>query len=79
MPCGAPAGDGSFLPDTGQLTCRDEEGFDLVAMDCVDESNPCFGQDASYDTGCSPLGTLFRQRQRHGNGHVHGAHVAAVR
>jgi hypothetical protein len=50
-----PAGDDSLLPDTGQLTCRDEAGNDLLAADCIDENDPCFGQDASYDTGCSPL------------------------
>jgi hypothetical protein len=48
-------GDDSSLPDTGQFTCRDELGNDLLAADCIDESNPCFGQDASCDTGCSPL------------------------
>jgi len=54
-----PAGDDSRLPDTGQLSCRDEDGNPMLAADCIDPSDPCFGQDASYNTGCSPLGRFF--------------------
>jgi len=39
-----------LLPDTGQGLCYNNTG----EIDCPEPGEPFYGQDAQYDTGCSP-------------------------
>jgi hypothetical protein len=60
------------LPATGQTQCS---AFDGHVGDCDDPDYP--GQDGFYQAGCPTAGRFVDNGGWHGDGYVHGAHVAA--